>query len=234
MTEENTNYDIAQMIQSFPNDYRATKEQIAYFMQYDGCDDYLLSDKLIEKIWVWFEKELLNYSPIGDKNIPASTSILHTNSGAGRVLEKAPENSTIFAFNTDYICKRITDFVCQDRARTGNYYSWVRDISQYFVVCNTDSSRKYSIVITQPSSKSFFYKGVDCVGDAEKCEPIEYYTQKSLHFAEEGGYLVVIFEPQERDRLKNIIEKLNVDIEAYIDVPELKYASYEAVILRKK
>ena len=58
--------------------------------------------------------------------------------------------------------------------------------------------------------------------------------QKSLHFAEEGGYLVVIFEPQERDRLKNIIEKLNVDIEAYIDVPELKYASYEAVILRKK
>ena len=51
---------------------------------------------------------------------------------------------------------------------------------------------------------------------------------------EEGGYLVVIFEPQERDRLKNIIEKLNVDIEAYIDVPELKYASYEAVILRKK
>lgn len=232
--EINENYNISQMIKSLPEDYYATKEQVRYFMQYDACDDYLLSDMLIKKIWDWFDDKLMNFSPVGDTDIPASASVLHTNSGAGRILAEAPENTTLFAYNTDYVCKRISDFVCQDRARQGRYFSFMRDISEYFVVCNTDSARKYSIVITQPSSKLKFYRGVDCVGDAESCEPIEYYTRKSLHFVEDGGYLVVIYEPKDLEHLKKVISKIDVDIEVKIDIPELKFVSYEAVILRKK
>jgi len=106
--ENSNNLDISQLIKSLPEDYFATKEQIAYFQQYDACDDYLLSNALINKIWAWFKNRLANYSPIGDTDIPASVSILHTNSGAGKILSKAPDNSTIFAYNMDYVCKRIS------------------------------------------------------------------------------------------------------------------------------
>ena len=231
--ENSNNLDISQLIKSLPEDYFATKEQIAYFQQYDACDDYLLSNALINKIWAWFKNRLANYSPIGDTDIPASVSILHTNSGAGKILSKAPDNSTIFAYNMDYVCKRICDFVCQEKEREGKYFSFFRDISQYFVVCNTDSSRKYSIVITQPSSKLKAYKGIDCVGDEESCEPLEYYVRKSMHFVEKGGYLVVVYEPKDSDKLKDIIDKTNSTLESQITIPELKYISYEAVILRK-
>ena len=227
------NLDISNIIKSLPEDYSATKEQISYFQQYDACDDYLLSDALIIKIWNWFDKRLANFSPIGDTSIPASASVLHTNSGAGKILSHAPENTTIFAYNMDYTCKRISDFVCQDRAKKGNYFSFFRDISEYFVVCNTDSSRKYSIVITQPSSKNDFYKGIDCVGDEESCEPIEYYARKSMHFVEKGGYLVVVYEPKDADKIHEIIEKTKATLEIKLTVPELKYISYEAIILRK-
>lgn len=231
--ENSNNLDIPQLIKSLPEDSFATKEQIAYFQQYDACDDYLLSNALINKIWAWFKNRLANYSPIGDTDIPASVSILHTNSGAGKILSKAPDNSTIFAYNMDYVCKRICDFVCQEKEREGKYFSFFRDISQYFVVCNTDSSRKYSIVITQPSSKLKAYKGIDCVGDEESCEPLEYYVRKSMHFVEKGGYLVVVYEPKDSDKLKDIIDKTNSTLESQITIPELKYIAYEAVILRK-
>lgn len=231
---EKLNIEISKIVKSLPEDYFVSKEALSYYKNYDGCDDFLLSKKLIKEIWKWFSQNLLNYSTIGDRDIPASVSILHTNSGAGKILEDAPKNSLITAYNIDYVCKRICDFVCQERKKEGSYYSHLRDISQYFAVCNTDSTRKYSIVITQPSSKMTYYKGVDCVGDEESKDPLDYYTQRSLHFVDEDGFLVVIYEPSQSEEMKRIVGGLAVIVEKEIVIKEQKYIAYEAVILRKK
>ena len=227
------NKEIESIIKSLPEQHFVSKEALSYYKQYDGCDDFLLSRKLIKNIWKWFEENLMNYSVLGDRDIPASVSILHTNAGAGKILEFAPKNSTITAFNIDYVCKRICDFVNQEKNEQGDYYSYLRDISQYFAVCNTDSSRKYSIVITQPSSNMTFYKGIDSVGDVEFKDPLEYYTTRALHFVSEDGFLVVIYEPTKSQETKRIISSLPVTIEEQIIIKEQKYVAYEAMILRK-
>ena len=54
-----------------------------------------------------------------------------------------------------------------------------------------------------------------------------------MHFVEKGGYLVVVYEPKDSDKLKDIIDKTNSTLESQITIPELKYIAYEAVILRK-
>ena len=233
MTNENLNKRIATVIESLPKDYRANPEEVSFFRRYDGCDDFLLSDALIDKIWGWFEKELLNYGVEGDRDIPGAVSILHTNSGAGKVLEKAPKNSLITAYNIDYTCKRITDFVCQKRAEEGMYFCAERDISQYFALCNTNSSRKYSVVITQPASDMTFYKGIDFDRKIEDKDPLEYYATRAAHFVDENGYLVVIYEPNKADEVRKIAIEMDMSVQKTIDDKEHKYLAYEAGILRK-
>tara|TARA_R110001592_G_scaffold358645_1_gene663839 strand:- start:10320 stop:11015 length:696 start_codon:yes stop_codon:yes gene_type:complete len=230
----NRNEEISRLIKSLPNDYFASKESIAFYKRYDACDDFLLSKKLINKIWEWFEEEISNYSIIGNRDIAGSVSVLHTNSGAGKMLERAPKNSTITSYNLDYVCKRISEFVCQERDEEGNFYSEMKDISNFFAIKNTNSSRKYTIVITQPSSKMKYYKGIDCVDGMDSKEPLDYYTTRALHFVDEDGYLVVVFEPSQKEEMKRIVGGLGVVIEKEIEVPEKKYTSYEAMILRKK
>ena len=227
------NEDIVKIIRSLPEGEFVSKESLSYFKLYDGCDDFLLSKKLINKIWEWFEDNLLNYSVIGDRDIPASVSVLHTNAGAGKLLERAPENTTITAYNLDYVCKRICDFVCQERDEEGNYYSEMKDISNFFAVKNTNSSRKYGIVFTQPSSKMTYYKGGDCVDMVDAKDPLDYYTTRGLHFVDEDGFLVVIYEPSQESEMKRIVGGLEVKIEDKIVIKEQKYIAYEAMILRK-
>jgi len=228
------NIRIANLIEGLPGNYTATPEEILFFKRYTGCDDFLLSDTLIENIWKWFKEELLNYGPEGDKDIPGAVSILHTNSGAGKVLEKAPSNSVITAYNLDYTCKRITDFVCQKRKDKGLYFSAERDISQYFALCNTNSSRKYSIVITQPKMDMEFYRGIDYNKEIGNKNPLYYYSERGAHFLDESGYLVVIFEPKYIDEINRLSQTLGMEIVKMVEDKDLKYEAYEAVILRKK
>lgn len=229
----NENLTISRIIKALPADYFASKYDISYFKRYDACDDFLLSKKLISNIWEWFNENLLNYSIIGDRDIPESVTILHTNAGAGKLLEHAPENSTITAYNLDYVCKRICDFVCQSKDEEGKYFSETKDISNFFAVKNTNSSRKYHIVITQPASKMTYYKGIDCVDGFDNKDPLDYYTTRGLHFVEEDGFLVVIYEPSQESEMSRIVKGLNVKLEKKIVVKEQKYVAYEAMILRK-
>ena len=228
------NIRISNLIEGLPSDYMATPEEILFFKRYTGCDDFLLSDTLIENIWNWFKQELLNYGVDGDKDIPGAVSILHTNSGAGKILSKAPENSLITAYNIDYTCKRITDFVCQNRKEQGLYFSAERDISQYFAICNTNSSRKYSIVITQPKKDMEFYKGIDYNSKIGNKNPLHYYSERGAHFVDDHGYLVIIYEPNQADEINRLALNLGMQIVKIVEDKDYKYEAYEAVILRKK
>ena len=162
MEVKNENQVISEIIRTLPSDYYATEQSKNYYRQYDGCDDFLISDKLINGIWDFFNYKIMNLSDLGNENIPATVSVLHTNSGAGKILEKAPNNTTLFAYNLDYVCKKITDILCQDKSKEGNYFSKIRDISEYYIARETNNSRKYDIVITQPMPNMTFYRGVDC------------------------------------------------------------------------
>ena len=234
MDNKNQNQVISEIIRTLPENYYATEQSKNYYRQYDGCDDYLISDKLIEKIWNFFTKKITNLSFLGNKDIPATVSVLHTNSGAGKILEKAPGNTTLFAYNLDYVCKKITDILCQDKKQKGEYFSNIRDVSEYFIARETDNSRKYDIVITQPMPSMTYYRGIDCDEELSKKEPLEYYTTRSLNFVEENGFLVVIYSPSQSSELKKVYKKLKVHLKQTIKVNGLGDDGYEALILSKK
>ena len=60
MDNKNQNQVISEIIRTLPENYYATEQSKNYYRQYDGCDDYLISDKLIEKIWNFFTKKITN------------------------------------------------------------------------------------------------------------------------------------------------------------------------------
>jgi hypothetical protein len=231
--EEELNKRISRMVRSLPNDHYATEEEISFYRRYTHCDDFILSNSLIKDIWKWFRTEIINYSVEGDKQVPSPVSVLHTNSGAGKILDRAPSNSVITAYNLDYICKRVTDFVCQEREQKGMYYSYERDISQYFAVCNTNSSRKYNIVITQPNEDMSFYKGIDNNKEIGNLSPLEYYVKRGSHFVNENGYLVVIFTPNSDFSKRNLEQISGMKVVKEFKDKDLEYLSYEALILKK-
>jgi hypothetical protein len=225
---------IERVVKSLPQDYYASKEEISFYKRYTRCDDFILSYDLINDIWEWMRGEIINYSVEGDKQVPSPVSVLHTNSGAGRMLDMAPLNSVITAYNLSYICKRITDFVCQKRDEDGLYFSNERDISQYFAICNTNSSRKYNIVITQPNEDMTFYKSIDNNKEVGDFSPLEYYVKRGSHFVNKDGYLVVIYTPNS-DFTKREMEDLSgMKLVKQFKDKKLEYISYEAIILKKE
>ena len=221
MEVKNENQVISEIIRTLPSDYYATEQSKNYYRQYDGCDDFLISDKLINGIWDFFNYKIMNLSDLGNENIPATVSVLHTNSGAGKILEKAPNKTTLFAYNLDYVCKKITDILCQDKSKEGNYFSKIRDISEYYIARETNNSRKYDIVITQPMPNMTFYRGVDCNDELTSQEPLEYYMKRSLDFVEENGFLVVIYSPDKEEDIKVFSKKLKLNIHHIIKVKDI-------------
>lgn len=232
---ERNNIDnrIEKMIKSFPENYFASQEELSFIKRYSKCNDFILSDKLIQDIWGWFRTQIINYSIEGDKQLPAPVSVLHTNSGAGKILESAPANSSIDAYNLDYVCKNVTEFVCQDRKEKGLFYSFERDISQYFAVCNTNSSRKYNIVITQPDEEMSFYKSIDNNKEAGELNPIEYYLLRGSHFVNENGYLVMIYSPSLDIDKKRLEDLSKMKIVKRFEDKNLEFLSYQALVFKK-
>ena len=45
---EKLNIEISKIVKSLPEDYFVSKEALTYYKNYDGCDDFLLSKKLIK------------------------------------------------------------------------------------------------------------------------------------------------------------------------------------------
>ena len=61
------NIEIQDTIKILPDDYVANKQDIAYFKSYDGCDDYVIYEHLIEKIWSYVKSHYYNLDSIGDR-----------------------------------------------------------------------------------------------------------------------------------------------------------------------
>ena len=231
---EDENEIIEKLIKTLPSDYYASKEDLSYYKTYTGCDDFILSNFLVKDIWTWLRKEIINYSFDGDRNLPSPVSIMHTNSGAGKILEMSPMNSSITAYNLDYVCKKITDLVCQERQRKGMFTSSERDISQYFAILNSNSSRKYNIVITQPNEKMSFYKSTDFNKEIGDLTPLEYYIKRGSHFVNDNGYLVVIYSPNNNFTEFYLESLAGMKIVEHLQDKKLKYLSYEALIFKKE
>ena len=227
------NKRIENMVKPLPENYYATKEEISFFNRFHKCDDFILSYTLINDIWEILKGEFINYSDEGDKQVPSPVSVLHTNSGAGKFLDVAPENSVITSFNTNYVCKRVCDFVCQDRNEKGMYYSYDRDISQYFALCNTNSSKKYNIVVTQPNEDMDFYKSIDFSKEMGDLSPVEYYVARGAHFVNENGYLVLIYTPNKDLNIKELEMLSGMKMVYELQDNDLEYLSYEAIIFKK-
>ena len=231
--KNNINDTIEWLIKSFPENHYASEEEISFLKRYDKCDDFILSNKLIEDLWSWFRGDRYKYNFDIYNRGASPVSLLHTNSGAGKLLESAPKNTIINAYNLDYICKRITEFVCQERKEKGMFYSFERDISQYFAVCNTNSSRKYNIVITQPDEDSSFYKSIDNEQEVGELSPLEYYTKRASHFVNQNGYLVVICPQNYEIALSRLQELAGMKIVKQLKDKDLEYLSYEVIVFKK-
>jgi len=222
--------DIENLIISLPEDYYASDSDLAYLTKYDVClgkdkgiDLHIsMTDSFITKLW---NNIVMHFEYYNDEEV--EISLLTTNVGA-RVLEKAPKNTLITSYNTDYTCKVITDLVCQDKAEDGNYFSYMRDISQYFAVKNTNSSKKFDIVISQSGSE--FYKGIDYSEEANNLSSCEYYTKRGYHFVEENGLLVVICR---REDLKNTSEFISSQTETMIIKDIVESGVWCGIIIEK-
>ena len=106
----------------------------------------------------------------------------------------------------------------------------MRDISQYFAFKNTNSSRKYDIVITQPASDYKFYKEVDSDEDMQKLSPVEYYSHRAMHFVDDNGILVIVCP---KSYVEKIREKSYFPITQVIETDDSKEDKYVGVIIKK-
>lgn len=171
------------------NEYYATEADKVALKQYDACDDYEITDSLIEGIWKFLSSKINNLKPITLSN--NAVTIFHTNAGTGKVLEGCPsDNVSIKTFNDDYTCKKICDLINQRFELNNTYKSEISDISHYFLNGDNGNTPVNDIVFTQPVN-SIYYRGIDGTKTG-MLDPIEYYSVRSLDFVTKGGYLCVL------------------------------------------
>tara|TARA_R110002012_G_scaffold299718_1_gene498952 strand:- start:308 stop:1042 length:735 start_codon:yes stop_codon:yes gene_type:complete len=208
----NTNEQIRKFIDTNYNDFVATYNNTKFLHNYTGCNDYKLSDDLIESTWDYIIKEIFPTAKTGiTSENPNYIKCLHTNSGAGKFLELAPLHLAITSFNTDKYCSFITDAVCNDRASKNLYTSYVRDLADYFVATFIGDNEKYNIVITQPfdskkdkvTEDEINYNEIDYNTEYSKMPPLEYYPKRALEFLFDGGILCVVVGSKNNATVKN-------------------------------
>jgi hypothetical protein len=232
------NLEIEKYLDSQPQDFTITEDVITFVSRYDKCDDYLLSRQLVESIW-----DLLGQGMVKtDKNVP---SVLHTNSGAGKMFRFAPKNINITSYNMDYYCSRITDIVCDARKTDFYYRSHNIDIAQYFFQEIVGNNPKYDVVITQPKERD----NDDENGGLNKLDSdlnfrslpcYLYYAIRSCFFLNKGGILVILASSKQKDKIQSIFNSFYKDSSIAFDykmsfVSELRTSdsnSYNALIFK--
>lgn len=211
--------------------YFASSADKAMLRNYDDCDDFKLGNELIKRIWENLSDDFVEFAEVSKSNTPIS--ILHTNAGTGRILEKAPRNSMITAYNNDYTCKRISDLLNQSNSVDFDYTSEIFDISHFFIGGDNGNTKKYDIVFTQPISGNYYYRDLDNSRLATY-EPLEYYSCRSLDFLTKGGYLCVLV-PRESALIikgnKYLKSEATLDSEIYVSS---RFDEYGCLIFKKK
>ena len=186
------NEQISTFIASLPADHYASETEKAYFSQYSECGFDMID--LREYIWGKINERYRNLTFAGNREEPSVVNILHLNTTNGGLLEHAPLNSEITAWTLNYICKRITDFRCQDRARYGKYYSQIRHLADYFALGHTNTNDKYDIVLCEPHPDEMVYvRIVDKEGfkNTQARKSGYYYLKRGKEFVAKNGLLVI-------------------------------------------
>tara|TARA_R110001632_G_scaffold109391_3_gene219625 strand:- start:3486 stop:4220 length:735 start_codon:yes stop_codon:yes gene_type:complete len=214
----NTNEQIKKFIDTSYDDFVPTYNNIQFLHNYTGCNDYRLSNILIKSTWDYIVSEIFPTSKSGiTSENPNYIKCLHTNSGAGKFLELAPQYLDITSFNTDKYCSFITDAVCNDRASKNLYNSYIRDLSDYFVATFIGDNDKYNIVITQPfdskkdkvTEDEINYNEIDYNTEYSKMPPLEYYPKRAAEFLYDGGILCVVVGGKNNANVKNSLRDVN-------------------------
>jgi len=210
--------------------YYANYSEKAFLKNYDKCDDFVLTDVLISSVWEELKKHFSSLNKITLVQTPVS--ILHTNSGTGKVLEACPsDNVFITAMNNDYTCKRICDLLNDRVSSEFSYSSLISDISHYFINGDDGNTPRYDIVFTQPTESSY-YKDIDSTRIASY-DWLEYYSIRSLDFLTKGGYLCIMVHPRKFDVLKNNKEFSSEVHHLHSIIPSQKLDEYGCLIFKK-
>lgn len=210
--------------------YYPSENDISFLKRYDACDDFHLTDKVIEDTWGFLKKKFNGLNTITKTLTPLT--ILHTNAGAGRILDACPStNVFINALNNDYTCKTICDLLNQRESLEFSYKSSISDISHFFINGDSGNNPKYDVVFTQPLDTNY-YKTIDGT-PLSRYEALEYYSLRSLDFITKGGYLCVITHPNRFNILRNNKELLGkaTAVEQYYDSRVIE--EYGCIIFKK-
>jgi hypothetical protein len=178
----------------YPNE-----NDIEFLKRYDACDDFHLTDGVIEDVWGFLKKQFNGLNSVTKTVTPIT--MLHTNAGAGRLLEACPStNVFINALNNDYTCKTICDLLSKRESLDFSYKSSISNISHFFINGDNGNNPKYDVVFTQPIDTNY-YKTIDGT-NLTKYDALEYYSLRSLDFLTKGGYLCVFTHPNKFSVLK--------------------------------
>jgi len=210
-------------------EYFSSESDKALLRSYNECDDFMLTDKLISSIWNDLKKYFFQLSSFAQET---PVTIMHTNSGTGRVLELAKKNVMITAYNNDYMCRKISDLLNQANGINYNYVSEVFDISQFFIGGDNGNTKKYDIVFTQLMQSSKFHIGIDGT-DIGALPSLDYYPCRSLDFITKKGYLCVLASSLDFFKIKNnpmLLSKADLVSEI---TSENKY-EFSCLIFKKK
>lgn len=210
-------------------DWHLSPSERDYLSLYNKCDDFNITDKLKKVVWDFLQNEFPS-THIQSKDV-RGISVLHTNTGAGKIFGTVRKNLFIKAFNNDYVCKRISDLVHQGNTENYLWESELFDISHYFINGDNGHTRPYSVVFTQ-LTKSDYYKGIDST-PLSNLPPLEYYPARSLDFTSKNGFLCIIGNRSKFKKIKSIpliIEKTEIAME----YKDSNSKNYSCLILKKK
>ena len=213
------------------DEYYASYSEKAFLKNYDACDDYDLTEELIDDIWQYMRFKFSGF--VFPTIATTPISILHTNAGSGKILEACPsKNVFINAMNNDYICKRISDLINASTSLDFTYNSSITDISHFFINGDNGNTRKHDIVMTQPSSNKY-YSDIDGTR-LSVLRPAEYYSLRSLDFLTKGGYLCVLVPSNKFNTLK-INTELNNKAKLVKEIHNnRKFDEYGCLIYKKR
>tara|TARA_R110002020_G_scaffold44348_9_gene128021 strand:- start:2380 stop:3069 length:690 start_codon:yes stop_codon:yes gene_type:complete len=226
-----TNENIKQFLEvaAINKDYYATDADKALIRNYDACDDRVLSDNLIEKVWKHLSSKFVSIDNILNG---AAVNVLHVNAGQGKVIEAAPTNTIITSYHQDFICKQISDFLNQKRTATNSitYHSSVFDISYFYMGGNHFNNPKYDIVFHQVVNNTSFRT----YDNKYSALPYSiYYPLRALEFVTKGGYLCVFSGNKNTTQITSN-ELITNKVEGCEVMTEEDLSHYNCLIFKKK
>jgi hypothetical protein len=166
---------------------RSSKEDLSMVaLEYTGCTDCILSDEACKSIFSAIF-ETLNISELS--SYPFSLAL--NNTGNGQLILSAPNNASIFVFNSDEIAANIAQVQSSVRESNLNTELYQCDISILFGG-DFNSNFNLDAVIVQGTCDREFYTNIDSELFYRSLSPYQYFTLRAKNLIRPGGVVVSI------------------------------------------